>query len=84
MFVAGPRPVRRGDARELPLHLHRELPPAYLEWRQPDDDLGRRPSGAAERCWNSAQIAFAAMVLNLLLGAPAAFVYARYTFPARG
>lgn len=32
---------------------------------------------------NSAQVAIAALVLNLLLGAPAAFIYARYVFPAK-
>jgi ABC-type glycerol-3-phosphate transport system permease component len=33
--------------------------------------------------WNSARIALAAMVLNILVGAPAAFVYARYAFPGK-
>ena len=33
--------------------------------------------------WNSAQIALGALALNLLLGAPAAFIYARYAFPGK-
>ena len=32
---------------------------------------------------NSSIIALSAMLLNMLLGAPAAFIYARYTFPGK-
>ncbi|WP_306118087.1 MULTISPECIES: carbohydrate ABC transporter permease [unclassified Roseitalea] len=33
--------------------------------------------------WNSARIAAAAMVLNIVLGAPAAYFFARYAFPGK-
>ena len=33
--------------------------------------------------WNSARIALATMALNILLGAPAAFLFARYVFPGK-
>lgn len=33
--------------------------------------------------WNSARIAAAAMLLNIMLGAPAAFLFARYAFPGK-
>ena len=35
------------------------------------------------RVWNSVQIAVAALAINLVLGAPAAFIYARYVFPGK-
>src|SRR5207237_1302644 len=38
---------------------------------------------APRSLWNSTQIALAALVLNLTLGTPAAFIYARYDFPGK-
>jgi len=57
-----------------------ELPKAYKEPganRAMISDAARQVPGAL---WNSTQVALAAAALNLLLGAPAAFVFARYTF----
>lgn len=60
-----------------------ELPSAYMAEganRGMISDAARQVPGSL---WNSAQIAFSVMALNLLLGAPAAFAFARMVFPAK-
>jgi ABC-type glycerol-3-phosphate transport system permease component len=60
-----------------------EIPPGYLQSganRTMISDAARQAPGSL---WNSAQIAFAALAINLLLGAPAAYIYARYVFPGK-
>lgn len=60
-----------------------ELPSSYQEGtanRAMISDAARQVPGSL---WNSMRIAFACMALNILLGAPAAFVFARYLFPAK-
>jgi ABC-type glycerol-3-phosphate transport system permease component len=78
----------RGLFDEVTLENYRyiftgEVPPAYLKSganRTMISDAARQAPGSL---WNSAQIAFAALVLNLAIGAPAAFIYARYAFPGK-
>jgi ABC-type glycerol-3-phosphate transport system permease component len=78
----------RGLFDEVTLENYRyiftgELPPAYLQSganRTMISDAARQTPGSL---WNSAQIALAALAINLALGAPAAFVYARYGFPGK-
>lgn len=43
-------------------------------------DAARQVPGSL---WNSLRIALACMAFNILLGAPAAFIFARYAFPAK-
>ncbi len=60
-----------------------ELPSAYMAEganRGMISDAARQVPGSL---WNSAQIALSVMALNLLLGAPAAFAFARMVFPAK-
>ena len=60
-----------------------ELPAAYLQAnanRAMISDAARQVPGSL---MNSATIALSSMVLNLLLGTPAAFVFARYAFPGK-
>lgn len=60
-----------------------ELPSAYMAEganRGMISDAARQVPGAL---WNSAQIALSVMALNLVLGAPAAFAFARMAFPAK-
>ena len=59
------------------------IPPAYLNTGANRTMISDAARQAPQSLWNSAQIAAAAMALNLLLGAPAAFVYARYAFPGK-
>ena len=60
-----------------------QLPDAYLT-----ADANRAMISDAARqiprsLWNSTVIALSSMALNLLLGAPAAFLFARYVFPGK-
>src|SRR6187455_505580 len=78
----------KGLFDELTLENYRfiftgELPPAYLESGANRTMISDAARQAPRSLWNSAQIAFAALVINLILGAPAAFIYARYTFPGK-
>ena len=78
----------RGLFDEVTLENYRfiftgELPPAYLESGANRTMISDAARQAPLSLWNSAQIAFAALVINLVLGAPAAFVYARYAFPGK-
>jgi ABC-type glycerol-3-phosphate transport system permease component len=60
-----------------------QLPAAYMAEganRAMISDAARQVPGSL---WNSAQIALSVMALNLLLGAPAAFAFARMVFPAK-
>ena len=60
-----------------------ELPESYLSGnanRAMISDAARQVPGSL---WNSLRIALACMALNILLGAPAAFIFARYAFPAK-
>ena len=78
----------RGLFDEVTLENYRfiftgELPPAYLETGANRTMISDAARQVPRSLWNSAQIAFASLVINLLLGAPAAFVYARYAFPGK-
>ncbi|MCP4385026.1 MAG: carbohydrate ABC transporter permease [Hyphomicrobiales bacterium] len=60
-----------------------ELPASYGEGtanRQMISDAARQVPASL---WNSMRIALAAMALNIVIGAPAAFMFARYVFPAK-
>ena len=60
-----------------------QLPAAYMAEganRAMISDAARQVPGSL---WNSAQIALSVMALNLLLGAPAAFAFARMVCPAK-
>ena len=78
----------RGLFDEVTLENYRyiftgELPPAYLKSGANRTMISDAARQAPRSLWNSAQIAIAALVINLVLGAPAAFVYARYAFPGK-
>jgi len=78
----------RGLFDEVTLENYRfiftgELPPAYLETGANRTMISDAARQVPRSLWNSAQIAFASLLINLLLGAPAAFVYARYAFPGK-
>jgi ABC-type glycerol-3-phosphate transport system permease component len=78
----------RGLFDELTLENYRyiftgELPPAYRQSGANRTMISDAARQAPLSLWNSAQIALSALALNLILGAPAAFVYARYLFPGK-
>jgi ABC-type glycerol-3-phosphate transport system permease component len=78
----------RGLFDEVTLENYRfiftgELPPAYLESGANRTMISDAARQAPRSLWNSAQIAFASLAINLILGAPAAFIYARYAFPGK-
>lgn len=78
----------RGLFDEVTLENYRfilagELPPAYLESGANRTMISDAARQAPRSLWNSAQIALAALAINLILGAPAAFIYARYLFPGK-
>lgn len=60
-----------------------EVPPAYLLSGANRTMISDAARQAPLSLWNSVQIAVAALALNLLIGAPAAFIYARYVFPGK-
>jgi len=60
-----------------------ELPPAYLESGANRTMISDAARQVPRSLWNSAQIAMAALAINLILGTPAAFIYARYAFPGK-
>jgi N-acetylglucosamine transport system permease protein len=60
-----------------------EVPPAYLQSGANRTMISDAARQAPLSLWNSVQIAVAALALNLLIGAPAAFIYARYVFPGK-
>lgn len=78
----------RGLFDEVTLENYRfiftgELPAAYQESGANRAMISDAARQVPRSLWNSAQIALAALVINLVLGAPAAFVYARYLFPGK-
>lgn len=78
----------RGLFDELTLENYRfiftgELPPAYLQSGANRTMISDAARQAPRSLWNSAQIALAALVINLVVGTPAAFIYARYLFPGK-
>jgi ABC-type glycerol-3-phosphate transport system permease component len=60
-----------------------QVPPAYLKSGANRTMISDAARQAPPSLLNSAQVAIAALVLNLLLGAPAAYIYARYAFPGK-
>ena len=60
-----------------------ELPPAYLQSGANRTMISDAARQVPQSLWNSVQIAVAALALNIILGAPAAFIYARYVFPGK-
>jgi ABC-type glycerol-3-phosphate transport system permease component len=78
----------RGLFDEVTLENYRfvftgEVPPAYLRSGANRTMISDAARQVPRSLLNSAEIAFSALALNLLLGAPAAFVYARYLFPGK-
>lgn len=60
-----------------------ELPASYQEGTANRAMISDAARQVPASLWNSMRIALAAMVLNIMLGAPAAFMFARYAFPAK-
>jgi N-acetylglucosamine transport system permease protein len=78
----------RGLFDEVTLENYRfiftgELPPAYQQSGANRTMISDAARQAPRSLWNSAQISLAALIINLVLGTPAAFVYARYMFPGK-
>jgi N-acetylglucosamine transport system permease protein len=78
----------KGLFDELTLENYRfiftgELPPAYLQSGANRTMISDAARQTPRSLWNSAQIALAALAINLILGTPAAFIYARYAFPGK-
>ena len=78
----------RGLFDEITLENYRfiftgELPPAYLESGANRTMISDAARQAPLSLWNSMQIALAALAINLVLGAPAAYVFARYLCPGK-
>jgi len=75
----------RGLFDEVTLENYRfvftgEVPPAYLKSGANRTMISDAARQAPLSLWNSTQIALAALIINILLGAPAAFIYGRYLF----
>jgi ABC-type glycerol-3-phosphate transport system permease component len=60
-----------------------QFPDAYLAENANAAMISDAARQVPQSLLNSGIIALSSMTLNLLLGAPAAFVFARYMFPAR-
>jgi ABC-type glycerol-3-phosphate transport system permease component len=78
----------RGLFDEVTLENYRyiftgEVPPAYLLSGANRTMISDAARQVPLSLWNSVQIALAALAINLILGAPAAFIYARYVFPGK-
>jgi multiple sugar transport system permease protein len=78
----------RGLFDEVTLENYRfiftgELPPAYQKSGANRTMISDAARQAPRSLWNSSQISLAALFINLVLGTPAAFVYARYVFPGK-
>jgi ABC-type glycerol-3-phosphate transport system permease component len=78
----------RGLFDEVTLENYRfiftgELPPAYQQSGANRTMISDAARQAPRSLWNSAQISLSALIINLILGTPAAFVYARYMFPGK-
>ena len=75
----------RGIFDEVTLENYRyvftgEVPPGYLKSGANRTMISDAARQAPRSLWNSLQIAGSALAINLLLGTPAAFIYARYAF----
>jgi ABC-type glycerol-3-phosphate transport system permease component len=78
----------RGLFDELTLENYRyiftgEIPPAYLKSGANRTLISEAARQTPQSLLNSFQISLAALAINLVLGAPAAFIYARYLFPGK-
>lgn len=60
-----------------------ELPSSYLQENANRAMISDAARQVPQSLLNSGVIALSSMVLNLLLGAPAAFIFARYVFPGK-
>jgi ABC-type glycerol-3-phosphate transport system permease component len=60
-----------------------ELPASYQQQGANRAMISDAARQVPRSIWNSARIALSTMALNILLGAPAAFLYARYAFPGK-
>lgn len=60
-----------------------ELPASYLVEGANRSMISEAARQVPQSLWNSTVIASAVLVLNLVLGAPAAFCFARYAFPGK-
>jgi len=60
-----------------------ELPASYMVEGANRAMISDAARQVPQSLWNSTRIAFAAMVLNILLGAPAAYMFARHLFPGK-
>ena len=60
-----------------------KLPAAYLQEGANRAMISEAARQVPRSLWNSAQIALIVAALNLIVGAPAAFLFALYSFPAK-
>jgi ABC-type glycerol-3-phosphate transport system permease component len=60
-----------------------KIPPAYLKSGANRTMISDAARQMPLSLWNSFQISISVFLLNLLLGAPAAFIYAHYAFPGK-
>lgn len=78
----------RGLFDEVTLENYRfiftgELPAAYQQSGANRTMISDAARQVPRSLWNSFQISLAALAINLILGTPAAFVFARYAFPGK-
>lgn len=78
----------RGLFDEVTLENYRyiftgEIPPAYLKSGANRTMISDAARQVPLSLLNSAEIAIAVLALNLIIGTPAAFIYARYIFPGK-
>jgi ABC-type glycerol-3-phosphate transport system permease component len=81
-------PARSVLDRPLSLETYRyvftgELPASYQQQGANRAMISDAARQVPLSIWNSARIALATMALNILLGAPAAFLFARFAFPGK-
>jgi ABC-type glycerol-3-phosphate transport system permease component len=60
-----------------------KIPPGYLKSGANRTMISDAARQVPQSLLNSAEVALAVLVLNLILGAPAAYIYARYVFPGK-
>src|SRR6185437_130172 len=60
-----------------------EIPPAYLKSGANRTMISDAARQVPLSLLNSAEISLAVLALNVIIGAPAAFIYARYAFPGK-
>jgi ABC-type glycerol-3-phosphate transport system permease component len=78
----------RGLFDEVTLENYRyiftgEIPPAYLKSGANRTMISDAARQVPLSLLNSAEISLAVLALNVIIGAPAAFIYARYAFPGK-